>query len=98
MFKKNMDILKTILALSFFIIANTGCTIIGNKVGKSLDSGDSTKYEDKYTEKGADADIEVIKAIFFSNHKEPEIDTRACKDPNTRQICTVKKGCWCEET
>ena len=93
-----MEITKTILVLLFILTTNTGCSIIGNKVGKSLDSGDSTRYEDKYTSKGAEADIAIIQAIFFSHDEEPEIDTRACKEPNTRQICTVKKGCWCEKT
>ncbi len=99
MLKSNMETLRAISVLFFYVITITGCTVVGNKLGKSFDSGDSTRHEDKYTKKGASVDAAIIEAIFFSDDAghEHEADTGVCSEPGTRQICTAKKGCWCEK-
>ena len=39
---------------------------------------------------------EVDEAINKKNNEKEHVDNIACKEPNTRQVCSALKGCTCE--
>ena len=89
--------MKNILILIISIFLH-GCSVIGNQLGEIVDeTTGEEKYQDKYTLEGLEEDIEIINEIF-TREEEEEFDNRACKEPGTHQVCTFKKGCWCEKT
>lgn len=90
---------KIILPLIFLSLF--GCSVIGNELGEVVDKTtgeESNKYKRKYRVEGLKEDIEILKELFTKKKKEEESDSRACKEPHTRQVCTAIKGCWCEKT
>lgn len=81
----------------------SSCSLLGAKIGKEVDDsafGDTEnkhKYEAQYMAEGLEEDVEIIKAIFSKAEKRPNyIDPDPCKEKDSIQVCTVKKGCWCE--
>ncbi len=90
------------ISLLLFVFL-TGCSLIGANIGKQVDKsifGDEEnphKYESQYMVEGLEEDIEVVKEIFGKTEKSNEyVDPDPCKDTNSIQVCTLKKGCWCE--
>ncbi|MCG8489778.1 MAG: hypothetical protein MI756_20075 [Chromatiales bacterium] len=79
----------------------SGCSLIGAKIGQKVDDsafGDAEnkhKYEAQYMVEGLEEDIAIIQAILAGPESE-YVDPDPCKDENSIQVCTVKKGCWCE--
>ncbi|MGD8912984.1 MAG: hypothetical protein PVJ68_09620 [Candidatus Thiodiazotropha sp.] len=95
--------MKQHITYLFLLPFLSGCSLIGAKIGKEVDRsifGDienKHKYESKYMVEGLEEDIEIIKEIFSKKESENKyIDPDPCKDINSIQICTLKKGCWCE--
>jgi hypothetical protein len=81
----------------------SSCSFIGAKIGKEVDEsilGDDEnkhKYETQYMVEGLEEDIQIIKAIFADSEKVVEDnDPDPCKDINSIQVCSLRKGCWCE--
>jgi hypothetical protein len=88
--------------LLFFLFL-TGCSLIGAGIGKEVDNsifGDKEnrhKYESQYMAEGLEEDVEIIKEILRKSDKSNEyVDPDPCKAINSIQVCTLKKGCWCE--
>lgn len=87
-----------IFCLTFCLFA---CAVVGNKLGKAVDrtmGNKNGKYEEKYTLEGLDIDILIMTAILTRKNKPEEHDKRACQEPDTYQICSAIKGCWCEKS
>lgn len=97
--------MKSRICFFLFLVLSllSGCSLIGAEIGKEVDrsiqsdTDDPHKYETQYFVEGLDTDIEIVKAIFTQPEKEqPYVVPDPCKDENTYQVCSVKKGCWCE--
>jgi hypothetical protein len=93
--------LKTIYLLIFPFLA--GCSLIGANIGKQVDKsiiGDEEnrhKYESQYMVEGLEEDIVILKEMLTKPNKSNKyVDPDPCKDTNSIQVCTLKKGCWCE--
>jgi hypothetical protein len=89
----------------FIILLLPGCSLMGFMLGKEVDrfaaadSGDKHKYETQYMLEGMEIDIELARAIISQAEQEPAyiVDTGPCKEPDTTQVCSVRKGCSCEK-
>ena len=82
----------------------SGCSVIGAEIGEEVDrsalgdSEDRHKYEAQYMVEGLETDVEIIKAILTKPEEEPPyIVDNQCKEKDTVQVCSAKKGCWCEK-
>ena len=91
---------RNIILLLFLSLI--GCSLIGHELGRAVDKATGeTNNENRTngTAEGLKLDAEMIEAFLNKRKKkEKEIDTRACTKPNTHQVCTASKGCWCEKT
>lgn len=89
----------------FIILLLPGCSLVGYMVGKEVDrsalgdSVDKHKFETQYMLEGMEIDIEITKAILSQPEQEPVlvVDTGPCKEQDTIQVCSVKRGCSCEK-
>jgi hypothetical protein len=95
--------MKPLIAFLFSLPFLPGCSLIGANIGKEVDKsifGDienKHKYESQYMVEGLEEDIEIIKEILGKTEKDNKyVDPNPCKDINSIQVCTFKKGCWCE--
>jgi hypothetical protein len=90
-------IIFTFILVLFFI---SGCSIIGAELDKDFnrDTVHPHKYESWYFFEGLETDIEILRAILTQPENEAPITVpNPCKSKGTFQVCSVKKGCWCEE-
>ncbi len=94
-----------IIFLSFLVLPLLSCcSLIGAEIGEEVDrtiqrdTDDPHKYEADYFVEGLKTDIEIVKAILAKPEKEqPYVVPNPCKEEGTFQVCSVKKGCWCEK-
>jgi hypothetical protein len=93
--------LKTTYLLLFPFLA--GCSLIGASIGKQVDKsifGDEEnrhKYESQYMVEGLEEDVVIFKEMLTKQNKsDAYVDSDPCKDTNSIQVCTLRKGCWCE--
>jgi hypothetical protein len=91
-------IIFTFILVLFFI---SGCSVIGAELDKDIDRSKHRDTEhphkSRYFSKGLEADIEILRAILTQPEKEAPITVpNPCKSKGTFQVCSVKKGCWCE--
>ena len=93
--------MKIIIFISILPLLSS-CSIFGAMFGSAVDDsvlGDDenkSKYESQYMVEGLQEDVAFIKAMLSSDEKEV-VDERPCKPPETIQVCTLSKGCWCEK-
>lgn len=87
---------NTIVIIILFSLM--GCSIVGSQLGAAADKkSGKNKYKNKYAKEGLEIDIEILVGLFSTTKNLEQIDDRACKEPETHQVCTVSKGCWCEK-
>lgn len=87
--------MKAIINLTFIIFISLNLSACATVAGAILDGELGTTTDDG----GLFQDIgrEVDEAIN-KKHKKEDVDNIACKEPNTRQVCSALKGCTCEKT
>jgi hypothetical protein len=94
---------SVILLAATFVSLLSGCSLIGAELGEEVDEsslGDASrpqKYQAQYFEEGLEIDAEIIKALLHEPEVEsPYVVDYPCKGGGRIQVCSVKKGCWCE--
>lgn len=96
--------MKTYIILILLFPLLTGCSLSGVLAGSKVDDSvygdteDPHKYKSQYMVEGLETDIEIIKAILHEPEKEPPfVVNDPCLEQNSVQVCSAKKGCWCEK-
>jgi len=88
------------LAFIIILLSITSCTLLGKAIDEKAEKKSGNPNDRSLESEGFSLDVQILKALLTTDEvkKEKEIDNRACKEPNTHQVCTASKGCWCEKT
>jgi len=74
-------------------LAISGCSVIGEMADEILVIKGA-----EFGALGSEIDSEIIQDILTTEETKEVPDNLACPEEGTRQVCTAKKGCWCEES
>lgn len=86
-----------IFPIVLLCIFGSGCSLIGNQLGKAVDDGlNEDTYEDQYTREGLEADVEIARVLLAKDKTVPITEELACAEPRRQKVCSAAKGCWCE--
>ena len=77
------------------IFINTGCSLIGNKLGEKVDNVlDEEKYADQYAKEGLEEDVKAIKAFLTPSKKNKEEWKDPWVEKQELQYCSQIPSCW----
>ena len=74
---------------------NIGCSLIGHKLGESVDKATGKdKYADQYSEEGLEVDVEIVKAIVKKSKNNEEAWNDPWVEEQEFKYCSQIPSCW----